>query len=72
MTFLKTNDLEVVSIGCGEGYLEGLLECRGVTICGVDLDTKKDPFAYENDRCFLKEGRLLISSSEIYAIKENF
>lgn len=34
-SYAADNGLRVVSIGCGEGYLEGLLERDGVHVCGL-------------------------------------
>ena len=41
---------KVVSIGAGEGFLEGQLERRGIAITAVDLDVLPDPARYRSMR----------------------
>jgi len=35
--YLQSRQLQLVSVGCGQGFLEGLLEERGVMVWSVDL-----------------------------------
>lgn len=49
--FVRSRDLELVSIGCGEGLLEGLCQKAGVATTAVDLDFKADK-SYNTTRCF--------------------
>lgn len=59
----------VVSVGCGEAFLEGLLQSclaeAGIQVVGVDLDSTRDPLGYLEHRCFLREGRRLLANSSI-------
>ena len=41
---------KLVSIGAGEGFLEGQLERRGIAITAVDLDVLADPARYRSMR----------------------
>ena len=43
---------QLVSIGAGEGFLEGQLERRGVPTVAVDLDVLADPARYRSMRRF--------------------
>ena len=43
---------KVVSIGCGEGAFEAMLERRNVAVTSVDLDVLSDPSRYKTMRRF--------------------
>eukprot|EP00037_Helgoeca_nana_P037853 m.18075 g.18075 ORF g.18075 m.18075 type:complete len:218 (+) comp9518_c0_seq1:325-978(+) len=46
----------LVSIGCGVGLLEGLLQRVGIPVTAVDLETAgPDPFAYQTAVCFCED-----------------
>jgi len=52
---LDSRSLSAVSIGCGEGFAEGMLEARGVKVTAVDLDTLADTARYATLRRYCKE-----------------
>ena len=55
---LRTNGVEcAVSIGCGEGAFEAMLERRGFRVLAVDVDVLSDPRRYATMRCFCSEIR---------------
>jgi len=56
VAYLSSRHLTVVSIGCGEGFLEGLLEQRGVEVLSVDLEPSPAALAsVQRQRCFCRE-----------------
>ena len=42
----------VVSVGCGSGYLEGLLQRKGVALTAVDLDYLSQGADYARETCY--------------------
>lgn len=57
--------LSAVSIGCGEGALEAMLERRGVAVCAVDLDVLSD---YTSIRSFCSQV-IRIRPNELFELE---
>ena len=55
--WLRCRKLTAVSIGCGDGVFECMLERRGVTVHAVDLDVLSNPEGYRSLRRFCAEVR---------------
>ena len=58
-----------VSIGCGEGACEAMLEARGFDVRAVDVDVLSDPSRYATMRCFCKQIHR-VRPDELFAIPE--
>eukprot|EP00316_Scyphosphaera_apsteinii_P012131 CAMPEP_0119313732 /NCGR_PEP_ID=MMETSP1333-20130426/30210_1 /TAXON_ID=418940 /ORGANISM="Scyphosphaera apsteinii, Strain RCC1455" /LENGTH=418 /DNA_ID=CAMNT_0007318651 /DNA_START=244 /DNA_END=1500 /DNA_ORIENTATION=- len=54
---LRVRALGVVSIGAGEGFVEALLEARGIHVIAVDVDVLSSPSDYQNLKQFCSEVR---------------
>ena len=65
---LRARRLSAVSIGAGEGYLERMLEDRGIAVTAVDLDVCA-PSRYASMRCYCEEIRR-IRPDTLYAIPQ--
>jgi hypothetical protein len=60
-----------VSIGCGLGFLERILQTQGIETVGVDLDLfHSTPDQYLNMVSFLPNGIVRIQSSQLFDICE--
>ena len=68
-TVLRERQLRAVSIGCGEGACEAMLELRGVSVEAVDVDALTNPAGYMTLRKFCREIRR-VRADELYEIRE--
>ncbi len=59
-----------VSVGCGDGYIEGLLQQNGCSLVAVDLCVRgEDPFAYEDLPCYSLAGIRRLDANCLYDAK---
>lgn len=66
---LRGRNLSLVSIGCGEGFLEAQLEQRGVAVTAVDVHCFSDPERYSSMRCFCSQIRR-VRPDELYDMQD--
>ncbi len=66
--YLRRAGLCAVSIGCGEGAFEAMLERRGVCVTAVDLDVLSDPQRYAAMRRFCTCPILRVRPDALYEL----
>jgi len=67
--YVKKYMYTIVSIGCGQGYLEGLLQNEGVSVIGVDLDFLPNQDNYRLMPCYCGEIRR-VHSHELFFVSQ--
>ena len=59
----------LISIGCGEGACEAMLEARGFVVHAVDVDVLSDTSRYSELRCFCSQIKR-VRPDQLFAIPE--